>query len=137
MDKEQLSQLRHLKKEIEIIENQMDGLKISVVTDSVRGSSPNFPYAAHKINITGADYQTYENRLDRLRKRIGKKRVELISLVEEITEYIDTVEDSLIRQIIILRYVNGLTWEGVAEKIGGNNTADSVRMLHNRFLKIC
>lgn len=136
MDKEQLSQLKHLKKEIEIIENQMDGLKIIVVTDSVRGSSPNFPYAEHKINITGADYQTYENRIDRLRKKINKKRIELICLVEEITEYIDTVDDSLIRQIMILRYVNGLSWDGVADKIGGSNTADSVRMLHNRFLKI-
>ena len=39
------------------------------------------------------------------------------------------------RQVISLRYINGLTWEGVAANIGGNNTADSMRMLCSRFLE--
>ena len=53
----------------------------------------------------------------------------------EINRYVENIDDSLIRQIIILRHVNGLTWEQVAASIGGNNTADSVRMMHDRFLR--
>lgn len=48
--------------------------------------------------------------------------------------YIADIDDSLIRQIIRARYVDGKSWHEVAEVIGGNNTADSVRMAHNRFL---
>ncbi|WP_236908829.1 hypothetical protein [Clostridium sp. Cult3] len=44
---------------------------------------------------------------------------ELLDMVEEIYEYIDNIDDSLIRQIITLRYVSGLTWEQVAASIGG------------------
>ena len=58
----------------------------------------------------------------------------MIDLVEEIEEYINTIDDSLTRQILSLRYVNGLTWEQVAASIGGGNTADSVRKVAERFL---
>ncbi|MEG1011026.1 MAG: hypothetical protein RSD27_11030 [Ruthenibacterium sp.] len=51
-----------------------------------------------------------------------------------LSRYIATVEDSLTRQILTLRYVDGLSWTAVAAHIGGGNTADSVRMAHNRFL---
>ena len=49
--------------------------------------------------------------------------------------YIATVEDSLVRQILRLRYINGLSWVAVANHIGGNNTDVSVQMQINRFLK--
>ena len=32
-------------------------------------------------------------------------------------------------------HVNGLTWDQVAAHIGGGNTGDSVRKMHDRFLK--
>lgn len=48
--------------------------------------------------------------------------------------YIDTIEDSHIRQIMALRYVDGLSWTQVARRMGGGYTADSVRKAHVRFL---
>lgn len=51
-----------------------------------------------------------------------------------LNRYISETDDSLIRQILSYRYVNGLTWGQTAAHIGGNNTTDSVRMAHDRFI---
>lgn len=135
MDKEQLSQLKYLKSEIEILKKQISDLDYNITTDSVKGSSPYFPYIERKFLITGLDYQVHDNKLDRLQRKLNRRIEELIDLVEETYEYIDNIDDSLIRQIITLRYINGLEWKQVAASIGGNNTGDSVRMIHNRFLE--
>lgn len=50
-----------------------------------------------------------------------------------IMRYINTIDDSLMRQIIFYRHIALLPWSVVANEVGGDNTADSVRMLHNRF----
>ena len=81
------------------------------------------------------DYQVHDNKLDRLQRKLNRRIEELIDLVEETYEYIDNIDDSLIRQIITLRYINGLEWKQVAASIGGNNTADSVRKIAERYLK--
>lgn len=59
-----------------------------------------------------------------------------LAIVEyrRINQYIAAIEDSYIRQIIALRFVDGLTWFQVAQHIGGNNTADGVRKALERFL---
>ena len=136
MDKNKLSQLRHLKKEIEILKNQIDNINLCMTTDMVKGSDVEFPFVLHDIKIIGLDIKNYKRKLKRLKTRQARRVKEFIDLIEEMDEYIENVDDSLIRQILILRYAKGLSWEHVATGVGGNNTADSVRMLHNRFLKI-
>ena len=135
VDKKQLKQLRYLKKEIDILKKQIENLDYTMTTVSVKGSNPDFPYEERNFKITGIDYETYNKKLNRLQKKLSRRVKELIDLVEETYEYIDNIDDSLIRQIISLRYINGLTWEQVAAHIGGNNTADSVRKAAERFLK--
>lgn len=49
--------------------------------------------------------------------------------------FISRVENSQMRQILTLRYVNGLTWRRIAMEIGGGNTEDSVRKMNDRFLE--
>jgi hypothetical protein len=49
--------------------------------------------------------------------------------------YINSIEDSYIRQILTLRYVNGLSWQQIAHHMGGGNTSDGVRMACNRYLR--
>lgn len=135
MNKEQLKQLKYLKTEIEVIKKQIEELDYTTVTDSVKGSSAYFPYVARNFKIEGLDEEGYNYKFKRLRNKLNRKINELMDLVEETNEFIESIEDSLVRQIISLRYINGLTWEEVATNIGGNNTADSVRMLCNRFLE--
>lgn len=59
-----------------------------------------------------------------------------LSVVEynRLTRYIAAVDDSFMRQILTLRFVDGMSWRKVAKSVGGNNTEDGVRMAVNRFL---
>lgn len=53
----------------------------------------------------------------------------------EILQYINDIDDPLIRLIIQYRYVNLLSWTKVAYFVGGNNTPDGVRMLSDRYIR--
>ena len=135
MNKDQLRQLRHLKREIELLQDQIINLESEIVTDKVRGSDPEHPYTEKSFYITGFAHEEHSRKMKRLKERLQRRLGDLIDLVVEINEYIETIDDSLLRQIITLRHVNGLTWDQVAASIGGGNTADSVRMMHDRFLE--
>jgi len=39
------------------------------------------------------------------------------------------------RRIVTMRVVDSLSWNKVADKMGGYNTEDSVRMAFNRFME--
>ncbi|AJD32897.1 RNA polymerase subunit sigma-24 [Clostridium sporogenes] len=135
MDKEQLKQLRYLKTEIEAIKKQIDNLEYTMAIDKVRGSSSHFPYVQRSFTIEGVNYEEYNRKTIRLRKKLSRRISELMDLVEETNEFIEGIEDSLTRQIISLRYINGLTWEEVAANVGGGTTTESVRKVAERFLK--
>jgi hypothetical protein len=134
MTKEQLKQIRQLKNEIELLKAQIQEIEHTITTDTVKGSDTSFPYSSHSIMIRGIDEDDYNRKVRRYQKRIRKRVHELVELLEVTNEYIEGINDSMIRQIIILRYVNGLGWKDVATKLGGNNTADSVRMMLDRYL---
>jgi len=133
MDKNQLRQLRHLKSEIRLLKQQIDNMESEIVTDRVRGSDVEHPYIEKTYIIRGLAYD--RRKIKRLKEKLQRRVDDLIDLVVEINEYIETIDDSLLRQIITLRHVNGLTWDQVAAHIGGGNTGDSVRKMHDRFLK--
>ncbi|WP_353096334.1 hypothetical protein [Tissierella praeacuta] len=134
MDKEQLSQLKYLKSEIEILKKQISDLDYNITTDSVKGSSPYFPYIERNFLITGLDYQVHDDKLDRLQRKLNRRVEELIDLVEETHDYINNIDNSEIRQIITLKYVNGLTWEQVAFHLGYADESVPRKKL-DRYLK--
>ena len=49
-------------------------------------------------------------------------------------EFIASVQDSRIRRIINLRFIEKLSWNKVADRIGGGNTEDSVRKAFDRYM---
>lgn len=64
----------------------------------------------------------------------GQRMNELQSKYDTICAEIYAVKDSQVRLILLLRYVDGMSWRNIAARVGGGNTSDSVRMIHNRFL---
>lgn len=139
MTKNDLQQLIPIKKEIESLERQIDRVEMSVehdvVTDSVVGSSPSFPYTQHSVKITGVDIKGYDKKVKMLRARLLKRKEELINQQYEMNKYIESIEDSEIRTILTLRYIEGLSWQQIADKLGVCGDGSTERKKHDRYLK--
>ena len=72
---------------------------------------------------------------EKIRELISMKLAEISVAEREILEYIFSINDYQIRRIMRLRHIELKSWLQVANAIGGNNTADSVRKMHDRFLQ--
>ena len=132
---EKLKQIRYIDSEIETIQKQIDKIEPMICIDKVNGSSCVFPYIERSFQIEGVDVDDYNRRTAKLESRLIKKKNELLKLKEEVQSFIDGIEDSFIRQVITLRYMNGEAWTQIAKEVSGNNTPDGIRMMTKRFLK--
>ena len=132
MTRQDLKQLRYLKREIRLLQEPITAVESEIVTDKVTGSDPEHPWTDRAFIIRGLPGERNEKLL-RLRERLERRMKDLQDMRAEIFEWVESIEDSLLRQVIILRHVNGLQWEQVAAHIGGGNTADSVRVMLDRF----
>lgn len=132
--KEKLKQMRCVNSEIKVIENQIINLKPLSSMDKVKGSTHEFPYIATSFSINGVDVDDYNKRTRRLKSKLVKKKDELLKLKEEVQEFIDKIEDSNVRQIITLRYIESKSWNEIAEEVE-RGSGECVRKISERFLK--
>ena len=123
----QLEQIYYLTKEKRMWENRLRELPdiTAVKYDSIGVSNS---------GISSPVQQIVEQR-EKIREIISAKLVEISFVEREILEYICSIDDSIMRQIMTHRHIELKSWLQVANTIGGNNTADSVRMMHDRYLK--
>ena len=127
MTTEQLDQIYYLTKEKRMWENRLRELPdiTAVKYDSIGVSNS---------GISSPVQQIAEQR-EKIREIISAKLAEISFVEREILEYICSIDDSLMRQIMTHRHIELKSWLQVANAIGGNNTADSVRKMHDRFLQ--
>lgn len=135
MTRQKLKQIRHLKREIELLEDQILNLEAGIVTDKVRGSLPHHPWIETSFKITGFDREELGQKMERLKRKMQRRVDDLLELREEILEFVESIDDSLLRQVIILRHVNGLTWDQVAAEVGGGNTGNTLQKMHDRYFE--
>lgn len=133
LTKEELSKLIKITEEIHQLEKEIKNIEPEYSKDSVTGSSLHFPYTKHNIVIEGYDYSSYENNIRKIRNRLNKKLIELAEEKDKLTEFIYSVEDSELRQILMYRYMNGLTWREIGEKM--NYGTSTIRLKHDSFIK--
>lgn len=72
-----------------------------------------------------------EKEVATLRGRLQRREQER----DRLWRYIDDAEDARMRLILELRFAKRLPWVKVAERMGGGNTADGVRMMCFRYLR--
>lgn len=72
--------------------------------------------------------------LSERKEMLGILELELLRQTNEIQRFINSIKDSHVRRIITLRVVDELSWNEVADRMGGNNTEDSVRKAFDRFV---
>ena len=127
MTKRELSQLYYLRREIAQEEKRLRQLEAAASDTSV-----NISGLPHVMGIS--DRTSLACEIADIKALINAKLEQCTIEYKRINRYIASIDDSLIRQIMTLRYVDCKSWWHVADGVGGNNTADSVRMQHNRFL---
>lgn len=129
---QEIIELQDRKKDLEKqFKSFLDG---GTVTDMVTGGSGGIQH----FKIEGFPVVAYEKARNALQKniqRIEDKYTELLELQNDVEEYIESITDSRMRRIIRMRFLDKLTWNQVADNIGGGNTEDSVRMAFNRFIE--
>lgn len=124
---QELSQLFWLKREIEREYERLTQLEEAATATTPQWSG--LPAAGLVADKTAIAAQIADART------VIKAKLEL-AVVEynRLNRYIASIDDSLIRQIIALRFVDGLSWRQVAFRIGGGNTEDSVKKACYRYI---
>lgn len=137
MNLQQLEQVRHLGKEIKMLERRIADYEShpdSYVSDSVVGSSQCIPFQPHTITIKGYGNQ-FQDRINALQVKYITRKNELCNELAEIEKFIDTLQDSKLRQIIEYRYVKGMAWNVVAKNVYGYPNGDAARKAVTRFFE--
>lgn len=125
MTEKELQQVYFLRKEIKMWEDKLNELSdINAVRYDSLGS--------HGSGTSDPVRQLVERR-EQIRHIIIDKQAEIQAQEAEITKYIMTVDDSLIRQIMFKRHIDLKSWSCIAKEIG--SSPDSLRMIYRRFLK--
>lgn len=125
MNPEKLRQIHYLNKEVNLWQRELERLKeCSLVSGQ---AAPGTPSAGKKTDRVG----NLAVRLCEAEQTIRDKLAEIRLEKEKIMEYIGSVDDSYMRQVIYLRNVNCLKWEEIADELGGSG--DSHRMAYRRF----
>ncbi len=123
MTKTELSKIASLNKEIALLRRNLVETSYgddSFVSDKVYGSSAHFPYSARGFTIHGMEQMSESciKKRNQIAHRIDLKMQKLLDTVQAAYGYIDTIEDSTIRQILIYTYVNNVSQEQMAEEMG-------------------
>ena len=129
MTKKRLEQYSSIKAEVAELKAKIKAREKSQLTDTVTGSSPEYPFTKHTVTIKGVDYGD-----DLLTKRLEEKMFLLDEECAYIEKWLDTVEDSLIRRIVRWKYIEGKTWQQVAFRIGKHDEQYPRKKI-DRFLK--
>ena len=125
---ERLSQLRHLKREVDELSQRIGELEERAMGGSAR------PMGMLRSGRLDDRVARAAASLADLRDRMARRRLDCMEELGRLYAFIDDLPDSQLRQIFAARYIDGLSWQNVAWRIG--ETDEQVpRRLHNRALR--
>lgn len=95
------------------------------MTDTVRGSAPEWPYTMHTMTVCG---------------RNAEEETKVREEIRALNDKLKLVEDALrktpngnIRLMLELRYIDGLKWDEVAEEMDEDVGGDAIRKRAEAF----
>lgn len=129
MTKKELSQLYYLKREIKEQQKKIKELETTATSCSSKiDGLPSGEGINDKIGNYAVQIADLKSLLDLNLKKCFYE-------FNRLNRYIQSVEDSQMRMILTLRYVNGLTWRQIAKSMGVAGDGSTERKKHDRFLK--
>ena len=107
----------------------------TIIQTNVSGSNPDFPYQPQHFKIEGTTFPYADDSALRWDEGLLERRkanAEKIKL--NVEEWMLTIPARM-QRIIRWKFLEELTWEEVAVKMGRKATGDSVRMEFTNFMK--
>ena len=117
-------------KDIEAEIQKLNRKKKTVIQTNVKGSMHEFPYVEQHFKVQGTTFTVKDDS----RLRYEEKLLEQQKAKAEQVKLQVTIP-SRMQRIIRYRYLEGMTWEKVAVRIGRRATGESVRKEFENFLK--
>lgn len=128
MTRKELSQLYYLNREIVQLQIRLQELECLATSCTVHITGlPRSHGIGDKLGKYVAEIADLKSLLDLNLKKCFYE-------LNRLNRYIQSIDDSEMRQILTLRYINGLSWQQVAFSIGESDE-QYPRRKHNRFLK--
>ncbi len=106
----------------------------TIIQTNVSGSNPDFPYQPQHFKIEGTTFNYADDSALRWdeglleRRKANAKKIKL-----SVEEWMLTIPARM-QRIIRWKFLEELTWEEVAVKMGRKATGDSVRLEFQRFM---
>lgn len=128
-----LEEIKELNRDIERLERK----EIKHEIDKVKGSNSEFPYQPRSFTIAGYNVQEEEQILKRILTKkniLYKRKNKCEDLKLQIEEFIDTIPDSLTRRVFRYRYIDGLSWQAIARRIGKFEESYPRKIIHDKYL---
>lgn len=132
-----LKQYRALRREIEVLNRAIVeiGTRGPATTSDTVSSAAEWPYSLHSIQIEGLDWSGYSREMERVLRLRETAKARAEADLAEIEGFIAGIEDSIVRQSVRGRYIEGLSWQQVAQRVGGGNSEDGIKKMCYRYLE--
>lgn len=129
MNINELNNLRYIDKEIKLLQERIEKLETEAarVTPILTG----LPGKGSGGDRIGAVVEQIIEEKEKLEAALQQRQEER----RKAMRFINSIADSQLRTIFILRFVAGKSWNEVADYIGGGNTEKSVWVRAYRYLK--
>lgn len=122
MDREKLNRHKKNKRELDLIEGQLDRLyerleDVPVVRGKVSGSSKDFPYIESHMTVQMAEPKAASGIKDRIREREARQKV-LQDEIEEVEDFIAGLPEGIEKSVLEMVYLEGVSQKNAAEAAG-------------------
>ena len=122
MDREKLNRHKKNKREIALIEIQLDKLyerleSVETVSGKVIKSGDDFPYIEEHITVQMAEPKAATAIKDRIRKK-ENRRGQLLVEIREVESFISGLPDGIEKQVMEMVYLEDMSQRDAAEAVG-------------------
>lgn len=122
MDREKLNRYKKNKRELAMIERQVDRLyerleTVETISGKVTKSGDDFPYIESHMTVQMAEPKAASGIKDRIRAREARRRV-LQTEIEEVEDFIAGLPEGIEKSVLELVYLEGMSQNDAAEAVG-------------------
>lgn len=122
MDRKRLNRHKSNKRELELIEKQLDRLyerleNVETVSGKVTKSGDDFPYIEEHVTVQMAEPKAATAIKDQIREKEARQMV-LQKEVEQVEDFIDALPDGIEKRVMEMVYLDDMTQRETADAVG-------------------